>query len=141
MAGRHQLQRLRAAIAAGRRVPADVCEWFSDALDRFESGEDLASALGLVSTRTLRDERDAHIQRAAELMPAHWSTAEKVRRLRAAERRLTPLLYDGDLGDVAKPWELAAVAALRRLPLPGPRRLHDLCNASADCNFVGFKWS
>ena len=139
MSGRHQLQRLRAAIAAGRRVPADVVDWFTDGLDRFDAGEDLAGALGLVSTRTLRDERDAHIQRAAQLMPDHWSTAEKVRRLRAAERRLTPLLYDGDLGDVLNPWELAAVAALRCLPLPGPRRLHDLCSASADCNFFGFQ--
>ena len=132
MNGRAQLARLLSAVESGRRVPADVVAWLFDGLEAFEDGQELAGALGLRTTAQLRELRDGHLQAAARLMPATWSTSQRARRMRSASRGLEPHLMTG--ADHLDGWQAELFLALQAGPLPGDRRLRAIVGtAGPDC--------
>ena len=135
MNGQANIQRLKRAVQAGRSIPDDVRTWFLAGLGRWEgSGDSLQVALGLVRDREALELRDSDLRYAAELMPTNWSGRERVNQIQRAARNLS-MFSDFDLIDWRNrpAWHEPLARALHASPLPGSRRLFDLCNKSKSC--------
>lgn len=133
MNGRRQLERLTKALRRGQIVPPDVSLWFLEGVRRRqEFGERFDIALGITDGREAKRLRDGFLRQAAKRMPGHWSGRERVRQVQRAAKILSTYADEVDWHN-APPWHEFVFMALREAPLPGRRRLFDLCNARVDC--------
>ena len=129
-------------LEAGRKPPPRVRDWLVKGKRRWEreSATSLENALGLVRTEDARTFRDVALAEAARLMPAGWSTSERVRQVRKIERGLEPYLSDLAAPTFRNrpPWYALIFEAMRFAPLPGgDRQLHKLCTPGQECKKPG----
>ena len=135
MNGQANIARLKKAVQAGRPIPGDVRTWLLAGLGRWEGTDDsLEVALGIVRDREALVLRDVNLRRASELMPGNWSGRERVNQVQRAARNLATFT-DFDLIDWSNrpEWHEPMVLAIQAAPLPGSRRLFDLCNKLESC--------
>jgi len=124
---------------AGEKIPDDLRAWLLDGLRRWErSQESLEAALGIVRNREALSLRDAHLKRAVELMPRSSTKGERVQRIEAAARSLSKFPSPDDVNWNDRPdWHEPLMFAIQAAPLPGRRRLYDLCNFQESCKKTG----
>jgi len=133
--GRTKIDRLRKAVYAGGKIPDDLRAWLLDGLRRWErSQESLEAALGIVRNREALSLRDAHLKRAVELMPRSSTKGERVQRIEAAARSLATFSDPQAVDWSNRPdWHEPLMFAMQAAPLPGRRRLYDLCSFPESC--------
>ena len=135
MNGAAKLGRLRKLLNRDERLPEDIRQWLLHGLREWErSDRSLDSALALVRTRESLQLRDAHLREATLLMPHRWSVSERVAQIRRAAKNLGQFDKAGSVDwENRPPWHEHLYLAIGSAPLPGWRRLHDLCNTPESC--------
>ena len=135
MNGAAKLGRLRKLLNRDERLPEDIRQWLLHGLREWErSDRSLENSLGLIRTREKLELRDAHLREATLLMPHRWSVSERVAQIQRAARNLSQFKAAGHVDWENRPsWHEHVFLAINSAPLPGWRRLHDLCNVRASC--------
>lgn len=137
MIGRRHFERLVSDLEAGRQPPDAVLLWLINGKRRWEAepSTSLEKALALIRSRDALRFRDMALREAVSMMPGGWSTSERVRQVQRVARRIEPYLPDPELFDPRnRPgWYVPIFEAMRFGPIPGARRLHDLCSPAGSC--------
>jgi len=123
------------ALSCNEPVPPAVARWYLESLRRWrKSTGSLESALGIVRSPDALAVRDANLQEAGELMPHYWTGRERVRQVQQTAKNLATFSDPQAVDWSNRPaWHAPLFLAMQAAPLPGRRRLFDLCNFRKDC--------
>ena len=116
-------------------MPEDERRWLLAGFKRWESSrENLESALGIARDHGALATRDANLKHAVALMPVQWSKGKRVRQIESVARNLQTFASPGDINWEHRPaWHDPIMMAIQSAPIPGRRRLYDLCSIPESC--------